>query len=101
VDVHLVEALRLQVRNDLEPDRERSRVGAIVRLEIADHDVTPLFAGLTPLLQHAVRLPNPGCHPEQDPIPTAHSCSEDVVDDQVDQLYPDERQDHAAQTIDE
>ena len=52
VDVHLVE-LELpmcgaQPRHDLEPFGERGRLGAVVGLEVADHDVTPCSCACRP-----------------------------------------------------
>ena len=107
VDVHLLE-LELaeraaQARHDLEPLGERGRLRPVVRLEVADHDVAALRLRLPALLEHPVGLADPGRHAEQDPVAAAHghSCAEHVVDEQVDQLDPDERQDHAAEPVDE
>ena len=60
VDVHLLElepAVRgSQARHRLEPLGERRRLRPVVRLEVADHDVTPLGLRLPALLQHPVGL---------------------------------------------
>ena len=60
VDVHLLErdgaVLGVQPAHDLEPLGERRRLGPVVRLEVADHDVASLGVRLPPLLQHAVGL---------------------------------------------
>ena len=70
--IHLLElertVLRAQPRHDLEPVGERSRLGALVRLEVADHDVLPLLLRLAALEEHPVRLADARGHPEQDPI---------------------------------
>ena len=57
--------LRPQSRHDLEALRERRRLGPIVRLQVADDDVASLGLGLPALLQHAVRLADPGRGTEQ------------------------------------
>ena len=108
VDVHLLElepaVARAQARHLLEPFRERGGLGPVVRLEVADHDVAPVGVRRPAFLQHPVRLPDARCHPEQDPVAATHRRTllrpEDVVHDQVDQLDPDERQDHAAEPVD-
>ena len=79
VDVHLGAApcpptVPRRCGTDLEPDGERGRLGPVVRLEVADHDVDPLVARLPALLEHPVGLPDPGGHPEQDPVAATHRC---------------------------
>ena len=75
VDVHLLElerpVLRAQPRHDLEPLGERRRLGAVVRLEVADHDVLALLLRLPALVEHPVRLADSCGHPEQDPVVAA------------------------------
>ena len=72
VEVHLLEleraVLRAQPRHDLEPFGEGRRLGTVVRLEVADHDVPPLLLRLAALEEHAVRLADARGHPEQDPV---------------------------------
>ena len=84
----------------LEAFGERRRLRPVVRLEVADDDVAAFRLRLPALLEHPVGLADAGRHPEEDPVPASHGrrlCPEDVVDEQVDQLDPDERQDHAAE----
>ena len=75
VDVHLLElerpVLRAEPRNDLEALGEGRRLGAVVRLEVADHDVPSLLLRLPALEEHAVRLADSRRHPEQDPVMAA------------------------------
>ena len=126
VDVHLPEhqaAVRHRhSRHELETLGERGGLGPVVRLEIADHDVAPLGVRLPALLQHPIGLADAGGHAEQDAVAAAHDVNrqrtagestdrssrpahalrpEEVVHDQVDQLDPDEREDHAAETVDQ
>ena len=69
IDVHLLEleraVLDAQPRHDLEPFGERRRLRPVVRLEVADHDVTPLVLRLPALLQHPVGLADPGGLPSR------------------------------------
>src|SRR4029077_18703911 len=76
VDVHLLQ-LEATMRgakagHDLEPFGEGGCLGSVVRLEVADHDVTPFFLGLAAFLEHAVRLANTSGHSDEDPVVTAH-----------------------------
>ena len=77
VDVHLLElerpVLRAQPRNDLEALGEGRRLGAVVRLEVADHDVPPLLLRLPAFEEHPVRLADARRHPEEDPVMAAGS----------------------------
>ncbi len=72
VAIHLLElqlaVLRAHPRHDLEPFGERGRLGSVVRLEVADHDIPTLLLRLASLEQHPVRLADARCHPEQDPV---------------------------------
>ena len=72
VDVHLGEHRTAdggpKMRHHLEALGERGRLGPVVRLEVADHDVDALPRGLLALLQHPVGLADPGRHAEQDPV---------------------------------
>ena len=106
VGVHLLQlqgpVLRAQARHDLEPLRERRGLGPVVRLEVADHDVPAFGLRLPALLQHPVGLAYAGGHAEQDPVAaTPIHAPKQVVHDQVDQLDPDEGQDHAAEAVDQ
>ena len=67
--------LRAQPRNDFEALGEGRRLGAVVRLEVADHDVPPLLLRLPAFEEHAVRLADSRRHPEQDPVVAAGSQS--------------------------
>ena len=78
VEIHLLElerpVLGAQPRNDLEALGEGRRLGAVVWLEVADHDVAPLLLGLPALEEHAVRLADSRRHSQQDPVvPSRHA----------------------------
>ena len=74
-DVHLVHhplaVLDRSPRDDLEADRLGDRLGAVVRLEIADDDVAARLRLRLPLLEHPVSLAHPGRHPKEDLVTTA------------------------------
>ena len=59
-------------RHEFETLGEGSRLGPVVRLEVADHDVSTLRGRLPPLLQHPVCLADTGRHAEQNPVTAAH-----------------------------
>ena len=62
---------RRAARDDLEAIGLGDRLGAVVRLEVADHDVAAgLGLGLA-LLEHAVGLADAGRHPEEDLVAAA------------------------------
>ncbi len=73
VDVHLREVeppeSAPQMRHLFEPLGKRRGLRAVVRLEVADHDVVPFLPGLAALLEHPVRLADSCGHAEQDPVP--------------------------------
>ena len=89
VDVHLgeveVSVLAPQPRHLLDAVREGRGLGPVVRLEVADHDVTAVVLRLAPFLEHPVGLADPRGHAEQDPVVAAHSRAEQVVHDEVDE----------------
>jgi hypothetical protein len=58
--------------HDLEPFGEGGCFGSVVRLEVADHDVTPFFLGSAPFLEHAVGLADTSGHSDEDPVVTTH-----------------------------
>jgi hypothetical protein len=68
--VHLFDllppVLDLAARQDLEPIRLCRRLGAIVRLEVANHHVATRGLARLALLEHAVGLADPRRHPEED-----------------------------------
>ena len=69
VHVHLLEleraVLRPQSRHDLEALGERRRVGPVVRLQVADHDVASLGLRPATLLEHPVGLADPARLPSR------------------------------------
>ena len=77
VDVHLLEVeaavAGAQVRDLLDALSERSGLGALVRLEVADDDVPALGVRRPALLQHPVGLADTGGHSEQDPVVAAQA----------------------------
>ena len=105
VEIHLgeheVAVVAPQPGNLLDAVRERCRLWPVVRLEVADHDVTAVVLRLAALLEHAVRLAHPRGHAQQDPVVAAHSRAEDVVHDEIDDLDRDEREEHAAAAVDQ
>ncbi len=91
---------------DLEPLGQRRRLGAVVRLEVADDDVDALAGRLAALLEHAVGLAHSGGGAQQDPESAAHAATDSrarstLCDHEVDQLDADERRDDAAEPVDE
>ena len=91
--------------HDLEPLGERRRLGPVVGLEVADHDVDgprARPAGPPGASGRSCRRPRPfraGSGSGRARRPRLRP--EQVVDDEVDQLDPDEGQDHAAEAVDE
>ena len=87
------------------PVGERRRLGPVVRLEVADHDVDALVAapaGPPGASGRSCRLRRPSRAGSGSGRARASSLrAEDVVDEQVDQLDPDERQDHPAEPVDQ
>ena len=72
VDIHLVEiersVLGAEPRHDFEPVGEHGRLGAVMRLEIADRDVRSALLRLPSFEEHPVRLADAGSHPQEYPI---------------------------------
>lgn len=60
-------------REELEPGGLRGGLRAVVRLEVADHDVASRLGLGLPLLQHPVRLADPGRHAEEDLVAAGHA----------------------------
>ena len=52
--------------NRLETLGESHRLAAVVRFQVADHDVLPGFRLGVPLLKHPIGLSHPSGHPEED-----------------------------------
>ena len=92
-------------RHDLETLGERRGLGPVVRLEVADHDVAALGlrpAGPPAACGRSCRRRPPFRAGSGSGRALARSLgAEHVVHDQVDQLDPDERQDHAAEPVDQ
>src|SRR4249919_2986407 len=59
-------------RHNLQPFGKRRRLRAVVRLEVADHDVDAFDGGLTPFLEHPVCLADSCGSAQENPVAASH-----------------------------